>query len=171
MPYYREAEREIGVSGEVSSQAALGVEFDPGYVYPMHEMQQSYLDRVVAQDLNGMKVNLDGKDYDLCLSTFPQGRNGIPNEAYRAWNNGEVFRPVGAVTSHQAEEGERDDVAVHDRYVKSARMAGNNHRLQVWESTRDCRSGATAVDHEGTHGPRKGSGLSVCMIYLLRTNS
>ena len=104
MPYYREAEREIGVSGEVSSQAALGVEFDPGYVYPMHEMQQSYLDRVVAQDLNGMKVNLDGKDYDLCLSTFPKGRNGIPNDAYRAWNNGEVFRPVGAIKSHQAEE-------------------------------------------------------------------
>ena len=62
MSHYREAERVIGVSREVSSQEALAVEFEPGYVYPMHEMPPSYLDQVVARDLQGMKINLDGQN-------------------------------------------------------------------------------------------------------------
>jgi choline dehydrogenase-like flavoprotein len=107
MPYYRRAESEIGVSGEVSSQRELGVEFEDGYVYPMHEMPPSYLDTVVAKDFDGMRVCLDDKKYELKLTTFPQGRNGIPNEAYRKWNGGKLFAPVGAVTFHQSEEGER----------------------------------------------------------------
>jgi choline dehydrogenase-like flavoprotein len=107
MPYYRRAEREIGVSGEVTSQRALGVEFENDYVYPMHEMPPSYLDEVVRKDFDGMKVRLDEKEYELKLSTFPQGRNGVPNEAYRPWNGGKLFEPVGAVTFHQSEEGER----------------------------------------------------------------
>src|SRR5204863_515343 len=53
MSYYRRAEFEIGVSGEVESQRALGVEFEEDYVYPMHEMPPSYLDQVVAEDFNG----------------------------------------------------------------------------------------------------------------------
>lgn len=107
MPYYRRAERELGVSGEVSSQRTLGVEFEDGYVYPMHEMPPSYLDQVVAEDFNGMKVVLDGHEYDLSLTTFPQARNGAPNEEYRRWNDGKLFDPVSAVTFHQSEEGER----------------------------------------------------------------
>jgi choline dehydrogenase-like flavoprotein len=107
MPYYRRAEREIGVSGDVTSQRALGVEFENDYAYPMHEMPPSYLDTVVGKDFDGMRVRLDEEEYELKLSTFPQGRNGVPNQAYRQWNDGKLFEPVGAVTFHQAEEGER----------------------------------------------------------------
>ena len=107
MPYYRKAEHEIGVSGDVASQRALGAEFEDDYAYPMHEMPPSYLDEVVGKDFNGMKVRLDEEEYELNLSTFPQGRNGIPNQAYKRWNEGKLFEPVGAVTFHQSEEGER----------------------------------------------------------------
>jgi len=107
MPYYRRAEWEIGVSGDVAGQRALGAEFEDGYVYPMHEMPPSYLDNVVGNDFNGMKVRVEEEEYELRLSTFPQGRNGIPNQAYRPWNAGKLFEPVGAVTFHQSEEGER----------------------------------------------------------------
>ena len=34
-PYYREAEREIGVSADVEDQAYLGITFPQGYVFPM----------------------------------------------------------------------------------------------------------------------------------------
>lgn len=107
MPYYRKAEFEMGVSGDAESQRELGAEFEEGYVYPMHEMPPSYLDGEVRRDFDGMKVKLDGEEYTLKLSTFPQARNGVPNEAYRPFNGGERFQPVGAVTFHQAEEGER----------------------------------------------------------------
>jgi choline dehydrogenase-like flavoprotein len=109
-PYYRKAEFEIGVSGDARGQERLGVQFEKDYVYPMKEMPPSYLDQVVAEDLEGMTVSLDGKNYPLWLATFPQGRNGIPHEDYGPWNpvsKGKLYNPVGAVSLHQADEGER----------------------------------------------------------------
>jgi choline dehydrogenase-like flavoprotein len=35
MPYYRQAEFELGVSADVEDQAYQGIHFEPGYVYPM----------------------------------------------------------------------------------------------------------------------------------------
>src|SRR4051795_5616513 len=37
-PYYRAAERELGVSADVADQAHLGVTFPEGYDYPMERM-------------------------------------------------------------------------------------------------------------------------------------
>jgi choline dehydrogenase-like flavoprotein len=103
-PYYRQAERELGVSAEVEDQAYLGMHFPPGYVFPMHRMPPSYLDQVVARGVDGMQVELDGDRYSLKVRSFPQARNGIPNPAY---DGGKGFTPVGAVSTSQVEEGER----------------------------------------------------------------
>ncbi len=107
MPYYRKAEAEIGVSGDAAAQTALGVEFEKGYVYPMLEMPPSYLDRSVGEGLAGMKASLYGEEIPLTLTTFPQGRNGVPNPAYKPWNQGKLYTPVGAVSLHQTEQGGR----------------------------------------------------------------
>jgi choline dehydrogenase-like flavoprotein len=103
-PYYAQAEREIGVSADVEDQASLGVPFDPGYVFPMQRLPLSYLDKMVARDVDGMNVELGGEDYELKVRAFPQGRNGIPNPDY---DGGKGFVPVGAVSTHQVEQGER----------------------------------------------------------------
>jgi len=103
-PFYREAEREIGVSADVEDQAYLGISFPPGYVYPMRGLPLSYLDKVVASDVDGMPVELGGERYDLRVRPFPQGRNGIPNPKY---DGGKGYRPVGAVSTSQVEEGGR----------------------------------------------------------------
>ncbi|WP_285597348.1 GMC family oxidoreductase [Kineosporia sp. NBRC 101731] len=103
-PDYREVEREIGVCAEVEDQQYLGMTFPRDYVYPMRGLPQSYLDRVVARDVDGTKVELGGHEFSLRVRPFPQGRNGIPNPAY---DNGRGFVPVGAVSTTQVEEGER----------------------------------------------------------------
>jgi choline dehydrogenase-like flavoprotein len=103
-PYYREAEREIGVSADVEDQGYLGISFPPGYVFPMRGMPLSYLDKIVAAGIDGTKVQLDGEGYELKVTPFPQGRNGIPNPAY---DGGKGFVPVGAVSTNQVEEGGR----------------------------------------------------------------
>jgi choline dehydrogenase-like flavoprotein len=103
-PFYREAEREIGVSADVEDQAYLGITFHPGYVYPMRGLPLSYLDKVVAKNLDGMPVDLDRQRYELKVRPFPQGRNGIPNPHY---DGGKGFRPDGAVSTSQVEEGGR----------------------------------------------------------------
>jgi choline dehydrogenase-like flavoprotein len=106
-PYYRMAEREIGVSADVDDQKYLGVHFPSDYVYPMKAMPHSYLDRQVDEGIRGTEVEIDGQRIPLRVRSFPQGRNGIPHPDYKRYNDGQPFVPVGAVSTHQVEEGER----------------------------------------------------------------
>lgn len=117
-PYYRIAEKEIGISGNVQSQEFKHIDpktaqtsttslYADKYVYPMHAMPPSYLDKCVAKDIDGTTIDLDGETAELKIRSFPQGRNGIPNTDYKTYNDGELYKPVGAVSTHQAETGER----------------------------------------------------------------
>lgn len=103
-PYYRQAERELGVSAEIEDQAYLGMYFPDGYVFPMHRMPLSYLDQVVAKGVDGMEVDLYGERHGLRVRSFPQARNGVPNAAY---DGGHGYTPLGAVSTTQMREGER----------------------------------------------------------------
>ncbi len=84
--YYEMAENEIGVSGNVEElkMPNMGENFfSPGYVFPMEKIPQSYLDHKLMEKTEGLKVNLNNKDYTItCIST-PQGRNSTPNKKYR----------------------------------------------------------------------------------------
>jgi choline dehydrogenase-like flavoprotein len=103
-PYYRRAEFELGVSGDVEDQAFLGITFDPGYVYPMRGLPPSYLDQLIAADLDGIEVDLDGEVRSLKVRTTPQARNGVPHPDY---DGGKGYRPVGAASISPTEEGGR----------------------------------------------------------------
>jgi choline dehydrogenase-like flavoprotein len=104
MPYYRKAEFELGASADVEEQAYSGIHFEDGYVFPMQKMPPTYLDTLIAQYVDGMEVHLDGEIHTLKVRGIPQARNGIPNPKY---DNGKGYVPVGAVSSHRAETGER----------------------------------------------------------------
>lgn len=104
MPYYRKAEHEIGVSGNVEEQKGLGLKFEEGYVFPMKEMPPSYLDQKVKERVAGTKVDLYGESYELKFATFPQGRNGVPNPDYDAGN---LFKPQGVSSITPIQYGER----------------------------------------------------------------
>jgi len=91
--YYERAERELGVAADVEDQAYLGIEFRPGYVYPMHRIPLSYGDRRLAAGLDGRPVHLDGEDVPLAVTSTPQARNGVPNPAY---DGGRGYTPAGA---------------------------------------------------------------------------
>ena len=101
---YRLAEQEIGVSANVEDQSYLGQTFPDGYVFPMRGLPLSYLDQQVNNGIDGTSVDLYGRIYPLKVRPYPQGRNGIPNPAY---DGGRGYRPVGAVNTHQVEEGGR----------------------------------------------------------------
>jgi choline dehydrogenase-like flavoprotein len=103
-PYYRDAEREIGVSADVEDQAYLGISYPPGYVFPMRGLPLSYLDKMVAKGVDGTEVDLNGEQFTLRVRAFPQARNGIPNPEY---DEGRGYRPEGAVSTSQVEEGGR----------------------------------------------------------------
>ncbi|BDD04687.1 GMC family oxidoreductase [Aureibacter tunicatorum] len=117
-PYYRKAENEMGVSGDVESQKFDYINpetgelerkplYDEEYVYPMKAMPATYLDKCVSKHIDGTEVDIRGEKRSIQIRSFPQGRNGIPNEKYKKFNNGKIFVPQGAVSHHQAETGER----------------------------------------------------------------
>ncbi len=93
-PWYAEAEAEIGVAADVEDQRRTGVPFPPGYVYPMHRVPPSYLDRWLGERLDGQPVRIGDADYKTGVVPVPGGRNSTPNAAYA---DGAGYEPVGAV--------------------------------------------------------------------------
>ncbi len=90
-PFYRAAEREIGVSADVAEQTYLGLTFPDGYDYPMRKLPPSYSDKVLAQAIDGMEVDLGDERIALKVRTYPAARNSIPRGDYDA---------IGAVDEH-----------------------------------------------------------------------
>lgn len=105
-PWYRKAEAELGVSGDVEDQDYGGLRWEDEYVLPMRRMPPSWLDQRLARDLDGLEVALDGETYRMKVRSTPQARNGIVNPKWRD-AEGEGYRPTGAVSLHQAEMGGR----------------------------------------------------------------
>jgi choline dehydrogenase-like flavoprotein len=108
MPYYDKAEFVLGVSGDAAAQRKVGVEYSSkDYVYPMVELQASYLDQIVSNGTKGMQEDIDGEKIAIEWITFPQAKNADPNPDYAKWNGGHPYQPVGAISMHQSQEGER----------------------------------------------------------------
>nr|WP_247887162.1 GMC family oxidoreductase [Azospirillum sp. SYSU D00513] len=101
---YQAAEREIGVSADVEDQTYLDQKFPEGYVFPMKGLPLSYLDKMVGKGIDDTKIELYGEQYPIKVRPYPQGRNGIPNPDY---DGGKGYKPVGAVNTHEVEEGGR----------------------------------------------------------------
>lgn len=107
-PYYRKAEREIGVAADVADQRYHGITFPEGYDYPMQRIPPSYSDRKLAAAVDGMQVTVDGEPVAIKVRSYPAARNSLPRGDYL---------PVGAV--------DRDaDGHVMERY-EGQRCAGN----------------------------------------------
>ncbi|MYS24008.1 Choline dehydrogenase [Streptomyces sp. DvalAA-14] len=95
-PYYRAAEREIGVAGDAEEQRAeVGLPFPEGYRFPMRAIPQSYLDQVMTKSLDGGTVRDPGADDPVRLRvvTTPHARNGLPHPSY---DDGAGYRPAPA---------------------------------------------------------------------------
>ncbi|WP_234435248.1 GMC family oxidoreductase [Streptomyces sp. NRRL F-2747] len=95
-PYYRAAEREIGVAADAEEQRAhVGLPLPHGYVFPMRALPPSHLDRLMAGRLDGRRVNDPGGEnpVELRVVGTPHARNGVPNPSY---DGGAGYVPVGA---------------------------------------------------------------------------
>lgn len=56
MPYYRKAEYEIGVSGDVDEQKKLGLVFEDGYVFPMQKLPPHTWIKKLLKKFRGLKL-------------------------------------------------------------------------------------------------------------------
>lgn len=188
MPYYRKAEQEIGVCGDVEEQKQLGLKFEDGYVFPMEKLPPSYLDQRVIDKVGGTKVEFYGESIELNFSTFPQGRNGIPNPKY---DNGNRFTPDGVAATNPVQYGERCQgnancvpicpvQAKYDarRTLMKAFHTGRVHILSQAVASRvkidPVNGNVSAIDfkrYENPHSPDHTTGTAKGKLFVLAANA
>ncbi len=96
LPYYEQAELEMGVSADVAEQEREGIVFRPGYEFPMHQIPKSYLDRWLDKNLNGLKHKMGPERLPVQVVGTPAGRNGMPNRNYIDPRTKRPYQPQGA---------------------------------------------------------------------------
>ena len=62
-PWYRAAETELGVAADVADQAHNGLSFPPGYDYPMRRIPQSWSDKQLASQVDGLAIEMGGESF------------------------------------------------------------------------------------------------------------
>lgn len=127
-PYYRKAEREIGVAADVSEQRYHGLTFPDGYDYPMRRVPPSYSDQKLAAAIDGMEVAFGEERVALKVRSYPAARNSIPRDDYL---------PVGAID-------ERADGHLAERY-EGQRCAGNTSCTPICPIQAKYNAGKTLV--------------------------
>ncbi|WP_031072846.1 GMC family oxidoreductase [Streptomyces sp. NRRL WC-3742] len=78
-PYYRAAERELGVAADAEEQrSAVGLPIPGDYAFPMRALPASHLDRQLAHALDGRTVHdpAMAAPARLAVTGTPQARNG-----------------------------------------------------------------------------------------------
>jgi choline dehydrogenase-like flavoprotein len=94
-PLWALAEKEIGVAASVTQQEPLevvGLEYPPGYQYPMGPIPTSVVDQTISQAVSGLQVpgtlpdtpgGSDPTMYDVFVTPTPAGRNSEPYDDRR----------------------------------------------------------------------------------------
>jgi len=103
-PFYRKAEREMGISANVEDQAYHGLTFPDGYDYPMERVPQSYSDQKLGDAVDGKNVSLGDHTVALKVRSYPAARNSMPRGSYE---------PVGAVDTR--DNGQQTDPEMGER--------------------------------------------------------
>ncbi len=96
MPFYEQAELEMGVSADVAEQQREGTVFREGYEYPMRQIPKTYLDRWLDRYLNGFTHKMGPDELPVQVVGTPAGRNGMPNPNYIDPRTKEPYQPQGA---------------------------------------------------------------------------
>ncbi|MCX5208894.1 GMC family oxidoreductase [Kitasatospora sp. NBC_00240] len=81
-PFYRAAERELGVAADADEQReAVGLPFPAGYRFPTRAIPRSHLDTVIAGALDGRQARDPAEQAPTTLRvvTTPHARNGRPH--------------------------------------------------------------------------------------------
>lgn len=105
IPFYEQAELEMGVSADPEMQKREGAKFSRGYEFPMLQIPPTFLDRWLEYQLGRRKKGYpQGLTFPMGHETkrkvevvgTPAGRNGMPNPKFKDPRTGEPFKPIGA---------------------------------------------------------------------------
>lgn len=159
-PWYGEAESEIGVAAAVADQGYLGIEFGPGYEYPMPPIPSSLVDQAVAA---GVAKLPPVEGIQLEVANTPAGRNSIPYQNRRqcAGNTNCIpICPIQAkydptVTLYEALQ--YPNVTIRYQSVASEILVGPDRQV----------TGIDYLTYDDPDGPATGTGRVTATRYVI----
>ena len=169
------AEKEIGVAASTAQQEPLevvGLEFPPGYQYPMGPIPMSIVDQTIGTAVAGMQVPgmLDDSDshlYDVFVTPTPAGRNSEPYDERRVCAGNTNCIPICPIQ------------AKYDPSV-TLEQALNTGNVTIWPQTVatevivDMNGRVTQikyVQYQQPGGPQTGSGSVTAKIFVLAAHA
>lgn len=163
-PWYANAEKEIGVAGNVADQTYMSGDFPPNYQFPMPGIPMSVVDQAHAVAVEGM--TLFGNP--VTVSPTPAGRNSVPYDNRRVCAGNTNCIPICPIQ------------AKYDATVTLMKAQGTgNVTIQPLsvasfiqlDSTTKLVSGIKYLTYTGQGGPATGNGVAVGSHYILATNA
>ncbi|WP_326613728.1 GMC family oxidoreductase [Streptomyces scopuliridis] len=136
-PYYRASERELGVAADPAEQRDhVGLPLADGYAFPHRPLPASYLDRLLAERLNGHEVLDPSYPHPTALRVVgtPQARNSTATEEHGPVCEGSAscipICPTGAkYTPRRTQERWGPSVTLRTRAVAGRLLADAAGRI------------------------------------------
>ena len=161
--WYGKAEREIGVSADVSEQERTGTSFAPGYTYPMPGIPLSLVDKHVQSKIDGM--TRDG--IELVVTSTPAARNSQPYQNRRVCAGNTNCIPICPIQAKYdpsvtlADALRTGNVEVRYKHVAHNVVVDGNGRV----------SRIDYLQYKDDKGPRTGSGSVTAKVFILAGNA
>jgi len=166
--WYGEAEKEIGVSADVADQGYLGIEFAPGYAYPMPKIPLSMVDMAVEKAMASLHVPGVGlDDVRWAVASTPAARNSQPYQARRVCAGNTNCIPISPI---QAKYDPSVTLAEALR-SGSVRIMYQSVASKVRVDAQGRIAGIDYIRYERDDGPPMATGHVTAKVYILAGNA
>jgi choline dehydrogenase-like flavoprotein len=160
VPWYAEAEAEIGVAADVADQGYHGISFPSDYQYPMPPIPSSLVDQAVAAAMPKLPPI---EDIQLEVTNTPAGRNSIPYQGRRVCAGNTNCIPICPIqakydpTVTLADALQFPGVSIQYQTVASEILVGADGEV----------SGIAYLRYSDPNGPATGSGSVTATRYVI----
>jgi glucose dehydrogenase len=173
--FYCKAEAELGVSANISDQKYLGIEFSPGYEYPMPRIPTSTVDQQVDKSLNAIPLTEDETKFlgmaepvkQIPVRSLPAARNSQPYRNRRACAGNTNCIPICPIQAKYDPTITLNDamdtgfVKMKSRTVASEIVVGENGRI----------SQINYIRYKTDLGPESETGFVKGKVYVIAANA
>jgi choline dehydrogenase-like flavoprotein len=177
IPWYAQAEEEIGVSGDVKEQSFLGIEFPFDYSYKMRQIPNSTTDQAVGKAVEDMTedeikfLKKDARVDKVRVRGLPAARNSEPYRNRRACAGNTNCIPICPIQAKYDPTITLNDamatgfVQMREKTVVSEIIVGENGRISQINFIRY----KDEITRAG--GPQPETGFVKAKIYVIAANA
>jgi choline dehydrogenase-like flavoprotein len=174
MKWYEDAEKELGVSGDVADHSFAGLTYSPGYAFPMPRIPPSLFDQHVNETLSHFTddetnslgfLGTTAPVTSLTVRSQPAARNSQPYKNRRACAGNTSCIPICPIQAKYdptitLNEATNSGAKLMDHTIASKILVDANNRV----------SGINFITYKDEAGPQTGTGCIKATVYIIAAN-